>query len=435
MNKYFTNKHEEILLFLEDNISKLVKLKVASRAKYKEYDEHYFKYITADNIDDRERIRLYSELTEDSYAWLKKKLQKTIKENPRLAENPIVKEYSQLMLGEADTMPDPKFTDLLSCEDPYRMTDFVCFFSNNLTEDEEDCLEHKSEEELLAMIEDRLYNHVEEWIDDLPHNDLKVLRELVSKGRVTAPVTCQKLLIEQIMLIDHSLSFGDEDSYFILYDDIKQTVAPYLDSAIERKEKNDEGFLETLFLGIVNIVGRIEEAKAREVMKELLPQTGRKLTSEDVDRFFDHSMLVKYHRGSYVCQPDGDLYSQIEDNFDWEAEIRGSVKPFYPTDYKDVLAHGEYPYFKPHRMEERAFYSFLTGFLKFTNDSALSNITFYYCHLQDPGYDIKDMVYELTSDVRFHDAKQVKIAIDIITRFCNGIPKFILKGNTSNQVS
>ena len=44
------------------------------------------------------------------------------------------------------------------------------------------------------------------------------------------------------------------------------------------------------------------------------------------------------------------------------------------------------------------------------------------------------MVNELTSNVRFHDAKQVKIAIDIITRFCNGIPKFILKGNTSNQV-
>ena len=44
------------------------------------------------------------------------------------------------------------------------------------------------------------------------------------------------------------------------------------------------------------------------------------------------------------------------------------------------------------------------------------------------------MVNELTSNVRFHDAKQVKIAIDIITRFCNGIPKFILKGNTSNSL-
>lgn len=336
---------------------------------------------------------------------------------------------------EIENFHDPKFTDLLKGEDTCLIADFVCYFSNYLTEDEEVCLEQKSEEELLAIIEDRLYNHVEEWIDDLTYNDLKVLRELVDKDRVIAPATCQKLLIDQVMLIDHSLCFEeDEDSEFIIYDDIKQTVAPYLDSAIERKEKNDEGFLETLFLGIVNIVGRIEEAKARDVMKILLPQTGRKLTSEDVDRFFNHSMLVKYHRGGFVCQSDGELYSQIEDSFDWEEEIRYSVKPFYPTDYMDVLAHGEYPFFKPYRMEERVFYSFLTGCLRYTNESALSNITFYYCHLQDPEYDIKDMIHELTCNVQFHDTTMKKYAIDVIKRFCNGIPKFILRGNTSKQV-
>ena len=336
---------------------------------------------------------------------------------------------------EIENFSDPKFTELLKGEDTCLIADFVCYFSNYLTEDEEACLEQKSEEELLAIIEDRLYNHVEEWIDDLTYNDLNVLRELVDKDRVIAPATCQKLLIDQVMLIDHSLCFEeDEDSEFIIYDDIKQTVAPYLDSAIERKEKNDEGFLETLFLGIVNIVGRIEEAKARDVMKILLPQTGRKLTSEDVDRFFNHSMLVKYHRGGFVCQSDGELYSQIEDSFDWEEEIRYSVKPFYPTDYMDVLAHGEYPFFKPYRMEERVFYSFLTGCLRYTNESALSNITFYYCHLQDPEYDIKDMIHELTCNVQFHDTTMKKYAIDVIKRFCNGIPKFILKGNTSKQV-
>ena len=336
---------------------------------------------------------------------------------------------------EIENFSDPKFTELLKGEDTCLIADFVCYFSNYLTEDEEACLEQKSEEELLAIIEDRLYNHVEEWIDDLTYNDLKVLRELVDKDRVIAPATCQKLLIDQVMLIDHSLCFEeDEDSEFIIYDDIKQAVAPYLDSAIERKEKNDEGFLETLFLGIVNIVGRIEEAKARDVMKILLPQTGRKLTSEDVDRFFDHSMLVKYHRGGFVCQSDGELYSQIEDSFDWEEEIRYSGKPFYPTDYMDVLAHGEYPFFKPYRMEERVFYSFLTGCLRYTNESALSNITFYYCHLQDPEYDIKDMIHELTCNVQFHDTTMKKYAIDVIKRFCNGIPKFILKGNTSKQV-
>lgn len=134
---------------------------------------------------------------------------------------------------DIEKIPDPKFAELLMGEDTCLIADYVCYFSNHLTEDEEENLEQKSEEELLAIIEDRLYNHVEEWIDDLTYNDLKILRELVDKDRITAPATSQKLLIEQVMLIDRSLCFEeDEDSEFIIYDDIKQAVAPYLDSTL-----------------------------------------------------------------------------------------------------------------------------------------------------------------------------------------------------------
>lgn len=81
--------HENILEFLEDNISKLVKLKVASRPKYKEYDEHYMDFLTAESIDDEDRMELYEELTETSYKWLRHKLTKAIKENGELMENPL----------------------------------------------------------------------------------------------------------------------------------------------------------------------------------------------------------------------------------------------------------------------------------------------------------------------------------------------------------
>ena len=39
MTNHFKPDHEEILIFLEDNISKLVRLKVASKAKYEAYDD------------------------------------------------------------------------------------------------------------------------------------------------------------------------------------------------------------------------------------------------------------------------------------------------------------------------------------------------------------------------------------------------------------
>lgn len=100
MNNNFLPDHEEILIFLEDNISKLVRLKVASRAKYKEYDENYMSYLTADSIEDDERISLYSELTFLSYKSMVLKLDDAIKTNPGLKDNETVKEYTKLLKGE-----------------------------------------------------------------------------------------------------------------------------------------------------------------------------------------------------------------------------------------------------------------------------------------------------------------------------------------------
>lgn len=100
MNNNFLPDHEEILIFLEENISKLVRLKVASRAKYKEYDENFMSYLTADSIEDDERISLYSEETFLCYKSMALKLEDAIKSNPELKDNKTVKEYIKLMTGE-----------------------------------------------------------------------------------------------------------------------------------------------------------------------------------------------------------------------------------------------------------------------------------------------------------------------------------------------
>ncbi len=100
MNNHFTPDHEEILIFLEENISKLVRLKVASRVKYKQYDESFTDYLIADSINDEERISLYSEQTLESYQSMVERLDSAIKENPELKHNVTVKAYFKLMTGK-----------------------------------------------------------------------------------------------------------------------------------------------------------------------------------------------------------------------------------------------------------------------------------------------------------------------------------------------
>lgn len=95
--KSFEEKQEDILMFLEDNISKLVKLKVASRAKYKVYDDCYLSYLTADSIDDEFRVEMYREQLRDCYEAMRSKLQAALVANPDLMENKAVAEYAKLM--------------------------------------------------------------------------------------------------------------------------------------------------------------------------------------------------------------------------------------------------------------------------------------------------------------------------------------------------
>lgn len=92
-----SDRHEDILIFLEDNISKLVKLKLASRATYKAYDQNYMNYLIAESIDDDIRMDIYKEIVKECYLVLRKKLMDAVKGNVKLKQDPVITEYLELM--------------------------------------------------------------------------------------------------------------------------------------------------------------------------------------------------------------------------------------------------------------------------------------------------------------------------------------------------
>lgn len=92
-----SDRHEDILIFLEDNISKLVKLKLVSRATYKAYDQNYMNYLIAESIDDDIRMDMYKEIVKECYLVLRKKLMDAVKGNVKLKQDPVITEYLELM--------------------------------------------------------------------------------------------------------------------------------------------------------------------------------------------------------------------------------------------------------------------------------------------------------------------------------------------------
>lgn len=99
MNNENIDLYEEICEFLEDNISKLAKLKVASRDKYKEMDQLLMNYFTAESIDDEDRMELFSEQLDECFVWLRHKERKAIVNNSELLGSKLVRDYMRV-LGE-----------------------------------------------------------------------------------------------------------------------------------------------------------------------------------------------------------------------------------------------------------------------------------------------------------------------------------------------
>ena len=116
MSKRFnTERYENLCEFIEEHLSRLVKLKVVTRASYHAYDECLFNYITAESIDDRTRMELFKTQVLFCYESIDMKLSKQLTANPDLAEDEVIAEMLQIM-GKAKSKA-PKQLSLFDDED------------------------------------------------------------------------------------------------------------------------------------------------------------------------------------------------------------------------------------------------------------------------------------------------------------------------------
>ena len=84
--------HSGITEIFEDSRSKISKLKLMTYPKMNEYSDNYMSYLTADSIDDQDRIEFYLEECNKSLRALVSKYKKVQSENPDIRNEKVVKE-------------------------------------------------------------------------------------------------------------------------------------------------------------------------------------------------------------------------------------------------------------------------------------------------------------------------------------------------------
>ncbi len=298
-----------------------------------------------------------------------------------------------------------------------------------------DQLEKIKSAALRTMIHDHVFGHAPEWIDDLPLNDLQMLQLLAETGSANVEDTGQMLIGEIVGLLHYT---GDDDTDNGLYemrvtDDVRQLVAPLLADAIERKQASGEGAMECALCGMLNLTGRMLDRQAIGLLERLLLPCDSRVTKQGIDNFVNHSMLVR----AFTCYDTDDdvmLYSRLVDREWWEFDLR-DVEPYVPSDIGEIMAHGSYPYFTPTRECEKDFCQLLRDMGGLDHDEALGEFTYYYGELQDAQVSIGEVMRLMVDACGPQSKADLKKAMRVVQNFCNGIPKFFLCGQSSQQVS
>ena len=92
--------HCNITELFECNRSKIAKLRLMTYAKQKEYDECVMDLMTAESIDDKDRIVFYMDQCNNHLRKIIGKYKQLLHENPTIKDNPLVKELIQEIVSK-----------------------------------------------------------------------------------------------------------------------------------------------------------------------------------------------------------------------------------------------------------------------------------------------------------------------------------------------
>lgn len=297
-----------------------------------------------------------------------------------------------------------------------------------------DELDNMTPNNLRKIIYDYVMNHTQEWIEDLPLHDLRLLSDLVKGKTIPFLIPRQAFLTMGLGFVDCDTDFlKDNLLIFFICKDVKQAVAPLLDKAMETKKQKYEDIMEEALNGVLNMVGMMEVKEMEEILCRLIPYYNMFITKEQVSRFMEHSMLVRY-----MCRHEagdgGDvLLTNLLGSEGWEPDLRKNIERYPLDDVDEVIAHGTMPYLTPYRECEKDFYDMLK---KYTPDqekvTASYLYTQFYARAQDHIRNLQNFIVDIVGLLEFN-MDETNENMPTIVNFCNCIPKMSLKGNSSKQ--
>lgn len=294
-------------------------------------------------------------------------------------------------------------------------------------------------EELLHELAEYLHGDPAVWLRGLLEPDLKLLRVLCSAGP-GEKVSVLKPDFPTIIEVLQFVKSRETDEKFVelsLEPALFEIINPVIDSVIADKEADGSFEIERLVLGCLNIYGVIPLRSFVDSMFEGISSEDKAM---DLTSRIAECPLIRIYQEDY----HGDFYiaSPFVDNFQEILEMRKmtfkNLKKYAKMNREDAIAAGSespFCYFGKNTEEGRALSDMLTsiGYEGEELRKALHTVwmSAQYAIDEDATEILFSPVTEKQDDIPSFE--MYKDCIDTIVNYSNSIPKWLLKGQTSNR--
>ncbi len=282
-----------------------------------------------------------------------------------------------------------------------------------------------------------------EWLGRMLERDLKLLQRLVDAGP-EVPVEVDYPDYPSVLETVHLLSSDSSDpeiQRIWISKELHSVVAPHIARALEEGEKNGSFELDRAILGYLNLYGAIDSWHMTNLMQAYWEATGKRWKYREFVRLFRESPALKlcrydiedeaYFVAPGIADPEGlvrkwDDYPEIE-----------SFRPFSVEEAVEAGSDAPFFAYGLHTPQGEELIQVLQG-LGYVDDELRREAHDIWMNAQmaQEG-DSTEAIFASVSRIQdeLPSFEEYNYAMQIIASYANSLPKWILKGHSSDEVN
>ncbi len=277
----------------------------------------------------------------------------------------------------------------------------------------------------------------QEWLPGLTRFELLLLKKLVEAGP-NAYVEEKKALVPNtletlgMLIADYSME-QQGLIRFMIYDELRNAIAPYLDEILASKEQMTRNTIEQYACGVLNLYGLMEFGSLLDLLNDCLKVL---YTKEEIYRTLQKSIQIERHTlrvvGPYT------VHTLIQSPFlnnPEELDARLAQRPEMNIrrsfSLQEMLDAGSMPVPQIPIPSSAKLKSYMMNRLKYSEASANFQLLFLWGAMQAEGNPIS-FISPIIGD-KLSSRQELQEAVNLFMEYINQCPRWFLRGYSSQE--